>query len=107
VAQQNILDQVRIAAKQKILFLPHAIRQMAHPEQVITRSEVESVVFGGTLIEDYPEDARGHSCLIGCQSVEGRFVHVVSSPKEGGGGRASAMSLLQRTHGEGHSAFQR
>jgi len=83
VGQQNIVDQVRIAASQKVLFLPHAIRQMAHPERVITRSEVEGVIFGGTLIEDYPEDARGHSCLIGGHSTEGRFVHVVCSPKEG------------------------
>jgi len=52
---------------------------MAHPERVITRSEVEGVILSGTLIEDYPEDARGHSCLIGGQRGERRFVHVVCS----------------------------
>ena len=82
MADSNIVAQVRIAAGQRVLFLPHAIRQMAHPERVISRSEVESVIFSGALIEDYPRDARGHSCLLGGDSVEGRFVHVVCSPKE-------------------------
>ncbi len=34
----------------------------------------------GEVIEDYPEDARGHSCLI-LGRGEGRYIHVVCSPK--------------------------
>ena len=32
------------------------------------------------MIEDYPEDARGQSCLM-LATPEGRAVHVVCSPK--------------------------
>ena len=76
------LDRVRRAAAQRLLFLPHAIRQMARPERMITTSEVRSVVLEGELIEDYPEDKRGHSCLMYGQGQEQRNIHVVCSPKD-------------------------
>jgi len=39
------------------------------------------VVIRGDAIEDYPEDIRGHSCLM-MGAPEGRAVHVVCSPKK-------------------------
>jgi hypothetical protein len=49
---------------------------------MISTSEVETVIMTGEVIEDYPEDARGHSCLI-LGSVQGaRPIHVVCSPKD-------------------------
>jgi hypothetical protein len=43
---------------------------------------VRSVVLRGEIIEDYPEDARGHSCLMpGAGDLE-RAVHVVCAPKD-------------------------
>jgi hypothetical protein len=59
----EILVRVREATRRKILFLPHAIRQMSHPERMITATEVERVVATGEVIEDYPTDPRGHSLL--------------------------------------------
>ena len=36
----------------------------------------------GEIIENYPEDARGHSCLmLGC-GESNRLIHVVCAPKE-------------------------
>jgi hypothetical protein len=35
----------------------------------------------GEVIEDYPEDERGHSCLILGFSENNRPIHVVCSPK--------------------------
>ena len=35
----------------------------------------------GDLIEDYPEDPRGHSCLLLGRANDGRPIHVVCSPK--------------------------
>jgi hypothetical protein len=64
-----------------MLYLPHAIKAMARPTPMISRSEIQAVVTGGEVIEDYPDDARGHSCLM-LGSPEGRAVHVVCSPKE-------------------------
>lgn len=34
------------------------------------------------MIEDYPEDARGHSCLLHGKGLGRRSIHVVCSPKE-------------------------
>ena len=54
---------------------------MARPERMITPGEVRSVIDDGELIEDYPEDQRGHSCLLLATGVNGRSIHVVCSPK--------------------------
>jgi hypothetical protein len=40
------------------------------------------VVTQGELIEDYPSDPRGHSCLVLGFGVANRAVHVVCSPKD-------------------------
>jgi hypothetical protein len=69
------------SARKKILFLPHAIRQMSRPDRMITGPDVRRVVVRGEIIEDYPDDARGHSCLLHGIDLEGRPIHVVCSPK--------------------------
>ena len=78
----DILVFVEASATKRILFLPHALRQMARPDRQITTGDIRRVLFGGTLIEDYPEDARGHSCLMLGFDSEGRAIHVVCSPKD-------------------------
>jgi len=80
--QEDILVLVRTAAAKRILYLPHALRQISRPERMITTREVRSVVEHGEVIEDYPEDRRGHSCLMLGFGIEGRPVHVVCSPKD-------------------------
>lgn len=77
----SILDQVRQAAQGRLLFLPHAIRQMSRPDRMITAAELQKVAHTGTLLEDYPEDARGHSCLLLGFGEEGRAIHVVCTPR--------------------------
>ena len=62
--QSEIIELVRQALKQKILFLPHALRQMSRAERMISTSEIRHVIEKGEVIEDYPEDTRGHSCLM-------------------------------------------
>lgn len=79
--EANILEQVKVAATKRLLFLPHAIQQMSRPNRMITIAEVEAVVVTGELIEDYPEDVRGHSCLLFGLGEEDRPVHVVCAPK--------------------------
>lgn len=55
---------------------------MNAPVDLITVEEVRAVVLEGEIIENYPEDVRGHSCLMLDLSVLGRPIHVVCSPKE-------------------------
>ena len=81
-SNETILDQARKSAKKKLLFLPHAIRQMSRPDRIIAPSEVREIINNGEVIEDYPENLRGHSCLILGFSKGERPIHVVCSPKE-------------------------
>jgi hypothetical protein len=78
----NITQRVREAAGKKILFLPHAIDQMNRPDRLITPTDVREVVERGLVIEDYPGDSRGPSCLLMADVSSERVVHVVCSPKE-------------------------
>jgi Domain of unknown function (DUF4258) len=78
----GILKQVQEAASKRLLFLPHTIRQMARPDRMITTTEVEKVIKSGEVIEDYPEDVRGHSCLILGFGRDNRAIHVVCAPKD-------------------------
>jgi hypothetical protein len=81
IEQRDIVTRVREAAARRILFLPHAINQMNSPERMISTQEVRAVVFRGVVIEDYPEDARGHSCLMLGWGERDRPLHVVCAPK--------------------------
>jgi hypothetical protein len=73
---------VRQAAQQRILYLPHALHEMNAPDELITPDEVRAVIFHGAIIEDYPEDVRGHSCLMLGYGANGRPLHVICSPKD-------------------------
>jgi Domain of unknown function (DUF4258) len=76
----RIGDLVRESAARGTLYLPHAIKAMARPTPLLSRTEVEATIDDGEVIEDYPEDVRGHSCLM-LHAPQGRPVHVVCSPK--------------------------
>lgn len=78
----DVLGQVRAAAKKRLLFSTHAVRQTLRPDRMISPEEVRRVVERGEVIEDYPENARGHSCLMLGRGTGGRPVHVVCSPKD-------------------------
>lgn len=79
----DILDLVREAARIRLLFLPHAVRQMSRPDRLITVAEVERCIFTGEVIEDYTEDVRGRSCLMFRMPDSGQPTHVVCAPKDG------------------------
>jgi|GEM_PF-474323 len=74
-------NKVRASASQRILFLPHAVRQMSRPNRMITTGEVRSVVERGIIIEAYADDPRGASCLLLGHGAQDRPIHVGCSPK--------------------------
>jgi len=78
----DIQSLVRLASAKKRLFLPHALRQMLRPDRMISTAEVRTVIEQGEVIEDYPEDPRGHSCLMLGKGGIGRAIHIVCSPKD-------------------------
>ena len=82
MTSRGIGEQAKHAAARRLLFLPHAVRQMARPDRMITPGEVRAIIEHGEVIEDYPEDARGHSCLLRSRGNAKREIHVVCSPRE-------------------------
>ncbi len=73
-------QKILLAAQKSFLFLPHAIKQMSHPDRMISTDEIKESVLSGDIIEEYSEDQRGESCLV-CHTVNNRVVHVVCAPK--------------------------
>jgi Domain of unknown function (DUF4258) len=49
---------------------------------MITTKDVEQAIVTGDVIEDYPDDTRGHSCLILGYGQDNRPIHVVCAPKD-------------------------
>ena len=80
--KSDILHQIQVASVKRRLYLPHAIKQMARAERMISSVEVRGVIEYGRIIEDYPDDPRGHSCLMLGYGEEERPIHVVCSPKD-------------------------
>ncbi len=78
----DIVERVRRSAAKKILVLPHAAKQMLRPDRMITMEEIRRVIELGELIEDYPDDVRGHSCLLFAYGDKTRPIHLVCSPKD-------------------------
>ena len=77
-----MIEDIGRAAKKRILYLPHALRQMLRPARMISSEEIRQVIHSGSMVEDYPDDPRGHSCLMLGFGVEGRPIHVVCAPRE-------------------------
>lgn len=78
--KKDVLDRIQKSAAKRILFLPHAVRQMSNPDRMISTKDVRYVIENGEVIENYPEDARGHSGLM--LGTTDRPIHVVCSPKQ-------------------------
>jgi len=72
--------EITDSANKRILFLPHAVQQMARPDRMISPSEVEPAILGGEIIEEYLDDSRGRNCLIMHLSGD-RCVHVICTPQ--------------------------
>lgn len=78
----DFIEQVKIAAEKKIMYSLHALNEMNAESEIITTDEIRYIIFNGEIIEDYPEDKRGHSCLMFEMTDKRRPVHVVCAPKE-------------------------
>ena len=52
-------------------------------EEDISLKDIKNAIMNGEVIEDYPNDPRGKSCLICGLSLDGRPIHVVCGYKEG------------------------
>jgi len=69
---QRIREQIQ---KDDYEFTLHA--EHGREDEHILVEELEQSVIAGELLEDYPNDPRGHSCLITGYSPIGRSIHSV------------------------------
>jgi hypothetical protein len=51
-------------------------------ERGIMPCEIKEALLNGNIIEDYPDDNRGHSCLISGLTDEDRNIHIVCGLSE-------------------------
>lgn len=80
--QMDFRQLIRVRASQRILFSAHAVRQMSRPDRMISTADVRRAIEAGEIIEDYPEDTRGRSCLLLGRGIDGRPMHIVCAPKD-------------------------
>jgi len=78
----DFIALVKRSAERRVLYSLHALDEMNAEIEIITTAEIRHVILNGAIIEDYPEDKRGHSCLMFAKTEKGRPVHIVCSPKE-------------------------
>ena len=58
----------------------HAIIESA--KDMVDDEDIEEAISNGQLLEDYPDDRRGHSCLICSKIRDGRYFVVVGMTEE-------------------------
>ena len=58
----------------------HAVIESA--KDMVDDEDIEKAISNGMLLEDYPDDKRGHSCLICGKMKDGRYLHVVAGIAE-------------------------
>jgi hypothetical protein len=79
---RKIIDQVREALKSKVFrYSRHAIEQRVNRH--IYHEEIAEAIDSGEVIEEYPHDKYGPSCLIFGRTSQNRPLHIqcsLSSP---------------------------
>jgi len=77
----GIVDEVRLRLRRRALrHTFHALKE--EMAEGLTAIEIEKALVARLdLVEDYPEDPRGHSCLV-LTRIRGKPVHIVCAPHE-------------------------
>lgn len=60
-----------------MLFTSHVLEQMNLAESLISRLDVYDAIESDELVEDYPNDPRGRSCLIMGKTRNEQFIRSV------------------------------
>jgi len=79
---EDFVEEILRTYRKKMLFTRHALNQMSLSERMITRREVNEAIESDEIVEDYPSDPRGHSCLFMGRTRDGRVIHIVCAPKK-------------------------
>ncbi len=74
--------KIQQSADKNILFTIHSAQQCVKQNRMISPNEIRKVVNSCEIIEDYPFDTRGHTCLISGSGNENRRIHLVCYPTD-------------------------
>lgn len=69
------------AGQRQVIFTSHAEEERG--DEGLTAKDVETALAGGEILEEYPEDPRGPSCLVLGYS-HGVPIHVICGQSNGG-----------------------
>ncbi|MDY7080087.1 MAG: DUF4258 domain-containing protein [Chloroflexota bacterium] len=70
------LTQVKALVRQRRYKTSHHA-EVEREAETITIDDIKTAILNGELLEDYPDDPRGHSCLIFGTTEDERPLHVV------------------------------
>ncbi len=74
--------KIQQSADKNIFFTIHSAQQCIRKERMISTEEIKKVISDFKIIEDYPFDTRGHTCLIGGLGNNKRLIHLVCFPTD-------------------------
>jgi len=70
------VTRVKALVRQKRYKTSHHA-EVEREAEAITIDDIKTSILNGELLEDYPDDPRGHSCLMLGTTEDGRPLHVV------------------------------
>jgi hypothetical protein len=70
------IERVKALIRQRRYKTSHHA-EVEREAETITIDDIKTAVLNGELLEDYPDDPRGHSCLVLGTAEDGRPLHVV------------------------------
>ena len=71
------IQKIQEAVKEEVFFREHAIQKMV--ERGITEEHIIEAIENGEIIEEYPQDKYGPTCLIFGLTKHGRPLHALVS----------------------------
>jgi hypothetical protein len=70
------IERVKALVRQRRYKTSHHA-EVERETETITIDDIKTAILNGELLEDYPDDLRGHSCLMLGTAEDGRPLHVV------------------------------
>ncbi|MEE8390718.1 MAG: DUF4258 domain-containing protein [Anaerolineae bacterium] len=70
------IEQVKALIRQRRYKTSHHAK-VEREAETITIDDIKTAILNGELLEDYPDDPRGHSCLILGTAEDGRPLHII------------------------------
>jgi len=78
----DIKLKIQQSAEKNIFYTVHSVFQCIAINRMISPKEIRNVLNNYEILEDYPYDKRGHTCLICGKGIDNRIIHLVCFPTD-------------------------